>query len=118
MVPRLVVVSLWAENVSAMVHFYRDVVGLSLSEHHHDPPHFDLGGPSLVILKGKPLKPQHPEPDRFPILAFAVEDVDMETDRLLTNGIELPWGVEAGPGARYVMFNDPGGNLIEYVEFQ
>ncbi len=42
--PRLVVVSLWAENVSAMVHFYRDVVGLSLSEHHHDPPHLSWKG--------------------------------------------------------------------------
>ncbi len=53
MKPRLVVVSLWAENVSALVHFYRDVVGLSLSEHRHDPPHFDWEGPSLAILKGK-----------------------------------------------------------------
>lgn len=117
MKPKLVVVSLWAENVSAMVHFYRDVVGLSLREHHHEPPHFELGGLSLVILRGKPLTPQNPEPDRFPILAFAVEDLDQETNRLLKYGIDLPCDVEAGPGSRYVMFNDPGGNLIEYVEF-
>lgn len=117
MEPRLVVVSLWGENVSEMVHFYRDVVGLSLRDHHHDLPHFDMGGSSLVILKGESLKPLNPEPERFPILAFAVEDLEHEINRLRKFGIDFPWDVEVGPGSRFVMFEDPGGNLIEYVEF-
>lgn len=114
---RLVVVSLWAEDVSAMVRFYQDVIGLRIREHHHDPPHFDLGGASLVILKGTPQEPLDPEPERFPILAIAVDDLDKMVDRLRETKVELPWEIKGGPGSRYVMFHDPGGNLVELVEF-
>lgn len=114
---QLVVVSLWGEDVGAMIDFYQDVIGLRIREHHHDPPHFDLGGSSLVILKGTPQKPLNPKPERFPILAIAVDDLDQMIDRLRENDIELPWDIQKGPGSRYVMFHDPGENLVELVEF-
>jgi len=50
------VVSLWAEDVPAAVHFYQKVIGLRLcpcQARHMDPPHFDVGGAYLTILKGK-----------------------------------------------------------------
>ena len=48
----LAVISLWAEDVAATAHFYRDVIGLKLVSHHGDRSHFDLGGAYLVILQG------------------------------------------------------------------
>lgn len=112
---QLSVISLWAENVPEAAHFYRDVIGLPLLPHHGPRPHFDLGGCYLVILKGKSSPPQNPDPERFPILAFTVEDLDQAIAKLSAHRVELPWGIEQGAGSRWVMFFDPAGNLIEFV---
>jgi len=47
----LAVISLWAEDVAATAHFYRDIIGLKLVSHHDERPHFDLDGAYLVILQ-------------------------------------------------------------------
>jgi catechol 2,3-dioxygenase-like lactoylglutathione lyase family enzyme len=112
------VISLWAENVPVAVHFYRDVVGLPLLAHFEsDHPHFDLGGPILTIIRGRPASPADPEP-RFPLVAFSIPDLDAALERLRIHAVDLPWGVESNAGSRWVMFRDPQGNLIELVEFK
>jgi catechol 2,3-dioxygenase-like lactoylglutathione lyase family enzyme len=118
MPPKLAVISLWAEDVVAAAHFYRDVIGLKLLMHEQHRPHFDLGGVYLVILKGRPLPPLEPVPARFPIAAFAVDDLDAAIDRLRTHYVDRPWGVEEDAASRWVMFHDPAGNLIELAQFQ
>ena len=115
---QIAVVSLWAEDVPAAVHFYRDVIGLRLLPYHGDRPHFDLGGIYLVILRGRPVPAQNPTPPRFPLIAFAVKDLDAAMDRLRAHHVELPWGVEEDANSRWVMFHDPAGNLIELVQFK
>jgi catechol 2,3-dioxygenase-like lactoylglutathione lyase family enzyme len=101
MPPKLAVVSLWAEDVATTTHFYRDVIGLKLLMHDQHRPHFDLGGVYLVILKGRPLPPLDPVPARFPIVAFAVDDLDTAIDHLRLHHIDLPWGVEEGADSRW-----------------
>jgi catechol 2,3-dioxygenase-like lactoylglutathione lyase family enzyme len=116
--PHISVVSLWAEDVPACAHFYRDVLGLPLISHHAQRPHFDLGGSStLVILKGKPTPASEADPARFPVIALAVNDLKGAVEQLKEHEVGLPWGVEKGPEGEWVMFYDPGGNLIELVEF-
>lgn len=111
---RVVVISLWAEDVPATAHFYKDVLGLELLSHHHgDRPHFKVGETYLTILKGKPIPAENPTPERFPLFALGVDDLDSAVERLQTHGVELPWGVEEGQDSRWVMFYDPAGNLIE-----
>jgi len=114
---RLAVVSLWAEDVAAATHFYHDVIGLRLLPHHGDRPHFDLGGVYLTILRGRPMPAQNAVPARFPLVAFAVDDLDAAADRLRAHRVELPWGIEEDAGSRWVMFYDPAGNLIELACF-
>jgi predicted enzyme related to lactoylglutathione lyase len=112
---RIAIVSLQAEDVPAVVHFYQDVVGLPLQTHFTgDHPHFNLGDTTLTIIRGRPDLP--PEP-RFPVVAFSIPDLDDALIRLRSHGIELPWGVETNATGRWVMFHDPAGNLIEMVEF-
>ena len=112
------VVSLWAENVPVLTHFYRDVVGLPLLAHHDHAPHFDLGhGLYLVIVEGKPAPAKEPGGTRFPALAFAVNNLAEAIEHLESHNVELPWGVEAGATERWVKFYDPAGNLIEFVQF-
>jgi catechol-2,3-dioxygenase len=114
----LAVISLWAEDVPATAHFYRDVVGLSLLPHHDHPPAFDLGNDCfLVINEGGPASAQDLERSRFPSLAFAVQDLDEAVEHLQSHGVELPWGIETGPETRWFMFHDPAGNLIEFAQF-
>ncbi len=118
MSPKLAVVSLWAEDVTAAAHFYRDVIGLKLLTHDRHRPHFDLGGAYLVILQGRPLPPLEPIPARFPIVAFAVDDLDAAVEQLQRHQVDLPWGIEEDTGSRWVMFYDPVGNLIELAQFK
>ena len=118
MITRIAVISLRAEDVPAAAHFYRDVLGLRLLPHDHGGrPHFDLGGTFLTILKGRPAPAQDSQLERFPLLAFAVDNLDTAVTRLQAHGVELPWGIEADAGSRWVMFNDPAGNLVEVAEF-
>ena len=113
---RLVVVSLRAQDVPATAHFYRDVIGLCLMAHHGPGPTFDLGhGAHLVIIQGTPSRPGEGA-TRFPVIAFAVPDLDEAVENLRAHNVELPWGIESGPEARWVMFYDPAGNLIELAQ--
>jgi catechol-2,3-dioxygenase len=115
---RIAVVSLWAEDVLACTHFYRDVIGLRLLPHHGMRPHFDLDGCYLTILKGRPTPAQDAEPARFPLLAIAIDDLDRAVERLQNHDVPLPWGIESNPASRWVMFYDPAGNLVELVQKQ
>lgn len=115
---KLFIVSLWAEDLHQAAQFYREVIGLQPLTQHHGAPHFDLGGAMLVIQSGRPRPPENPTPERFPILAFAVEDLNVALEGLQAHGVELPWGVESNPALRWVMFHDPAGNLLEMVQFE
>jgi lactoylglutathione lyase len=114
---RIAVVSLWAEDVPASAHFYHHVIGLPLQTHlAEERPHFDINGVTLTIIHGRPAP--HPNSGaRFPLIAFAIPDLDSAVEKLRTLGVELPWGIENNETGHWVMFHDPAGNLIELVEF-
>lgn len=117
----IAVVSLWAEDVPAVAHFYRDVIKLRMLPHHshHDKrPHFDVGGTYLTILKGKPVPAQNAEPSHFPLIAFAIGDLDSAIECLQAHQVELPRGVAEDTDSRWAVFHDPAGNLIELVQFK
>ena len=108
------VASLWTEDVPATIHFYSEVIGLRLcpcQAYHMDPPHFDVGGACLVILKGKSVLAQNAE--TFPVVALAVDDLDSAIERLKAHQVDFLKDVEEDPASRWVFFRDPGGNLIE-----
>jgi len=113
---RIAVVGLWAEDVTAAVHFYRDVIGLRMPKERHRRPHFNVDGAHLVLLEGHPVAAQNAVPARFPLLAFAVEDLDAALERLREHKVDLPWGVGHDAHSRWAMFHDPAGNLIELLE--
>jgi catechol-2,3-dioxygenase len=114
MIKGVEVISIWAEDVPKTAHFYKDVLGLELLPvHHAGRPHFKVGGTVFTILKGKPHPAEDPDPSRFPLFAFRVDDLGAAVERLLEHGVKLPWGVEERGNSRWVMFYDPAGNLIE-----
>jgi len=110
---RLAVVSLWAEDVQKMTDFYQNVLGLPLATIDRGRPHFDFGGGYLTILPGQPYKAQDSLQSRFPVIAFAVDDLHETIRQLKSHDVEMPWGVEEDNDSRWIMFYDPGGNLLE-----
>jgi catechol 2,3-dioxygenase-like lactoylglutathione lyase family enzyme len=113
----LAVVALWAGDVPATAHFYRDVVGLPLVAGHGPMPAFRLGhGLHLAIVQGQPTVAREPGGSRFPVLAFAVPDLAAAVEHLRQHGVELPHAVETGAAGRWIKFYDPAGNLIEFVQ--
>jgi catechol 2,3-dioxygenase-like lactoylglutathione lyase family enzyme len=110
---KVAVVTLWAEDVDRTADFYRHVLGLPLLTIDRGRPHFDFGGGYLVILPGKPHSLENSTQSRFPVLAFAVHNLDEIIHQLASHGVEMPWGVEEDSDSRWVMFHDPGGNLLE-----
>ena len=110
---KLAVVTLWAEDVDRMSDFYQNVLGLSLVTVDRGRPHFDFGGGYLVILPGQPHNVQDSKQSRFPVIAFAVDNLHEVFHQLKSHDVEMPWGVEEDSDSRWVMFYDPGGNLIE-----
>jgi predicted enzyme related to lactoylglutathione lyase len=71
----------------------------------------------LTILKGHPNPAQDAVPARFPLIAFAVDDLEANIERLRAHQVALPWGIEQDDNSRWVMFQDPAGNMIELVQF-
>lgn len=114
---KLAVVTLWGEDVDRMIAFYRDVLGLPLLMIDQGRFHFDFGGGYLVVLRGRSLGCDDTTQLRFPVLAFAVDDLDAFVRRLDSQGVETPWGIEEDEDSRWVMFKDPGGNLLEVAMF-
>jgi catechol 2,3-dioxygenase-like lactoylglutathione lyase family enzyme len=114
---RVAVIGLWAEDVPAAAHFYRDVIGLKLMHHPGERPYFEVNGIYLTILKGRPNPAQEAVPERFPLIAFAVDDLEVNIDRLRAHKVALPWGIEQDDNSRWVMYKDPAGNMIELVQF-
>jgi len=111
---RISVASLWTEDVPATVHFYSEVLGLQLCPcqgFHMDPPHFDISGAYLAILKGKMNFAQ--ESETFPVVALAVEDLDSAVERLKAHQVGLLMNIQEDESSRWAFFRDPGDNLIE-----
>ncbi len=113
----VLVYSLWAEDVPATVHFYRDVIGLDLMPDHGQHPTFGLDrGAHLVIVQGQRALAENTGRSHFPHIALVVDDLDAFVVHLKSHGVALPWGIKEGHDLRWVVFRDPAGNLIELAQ--
>jgi catechol 2,3-dioxygenase-like lactoylglutathione lyase family enzyme len=115
---KLFSVSLFAEDVQAAVHFYRDVIGLDLIVHDAHLPHFNLSGSYLVILPGQQVTKPDPGLQDFPLVAIQVPLLEVVLERLRHHGIEVTMGGDEAVGLLWAMFYDLSGNLIEVVEIR
>jgi catechol-2,3-dioxygenase len=115
---KIAVLALWAPDVHSAALFYQHAIGLPRVDVPGHHPHFDLDGTTLVLLPGRPAAAQDAVPERFPLVAFTVPDLEAAIERLRQHQVPLPWGIESQPGTRWIMLHDPAGNLIELVEFE
>lgn len=109
-------VSLLTNDVLKLSRFYREVLGVSSSDH-NDVIHQEIKteGVVLTIYNDGTVRESS---NNNVILAFTVDNVDTEYDRLQQMGVKIlqppttrPWG------ARNMFFEDPDGNQIVFRTF-
>jgi catechol 2,3-dioxygenase-like lactoylglutathione lyase family enzyme len=119
---------LWARDMDAALHFYRDLFGLELISPPELPNRFLRAGegadgvPEMIVLV------PHPDPaSAFPRekgkrvlhhLAFRVEEsaYDQLKDRLAAEGLEVRSGIHPVlKGVRTFYVDDPDGNEVEVI---
>jgi catechol 2,3-dioxygenase-like lactoylglutathione lyase family enzyme len=102
--------------------FYRDKLGIELSEEKMGILKLHFKGGSEVIIYPKP----NHEPATFTILNFPVPDVEMVVDELTKLGITFEQygepiktnekGILKGNGPDIAWFKDPAGNILSVLQ--
>jgi catechol 2,3-dioxygenase-like lactoylglutathione lyase family enzyme len=113
MLKRVAVVGVSAQNVSRAAHFYRDVLGLRLLQHHAGPPHLQVGDLYLAVFERAILETE----SKTPLMAFEVDDLDTAMAALAARGVVFEDGIHQDGEAQWATFYDTEGNLLELVQF-
>jgi catechol 2,3-dioxygenase-like lactoylglutathione lyase family enzyme len=108
-----------ATDIDAERTFYRDVLGVPLTE--------EMGGLNLELAGGQRVyvypKPNH-EPATFTVLNFQVPDINAAVDELTSRGVTferyegMPQderGVMRDNGPNIAWFKDPAGNILSVI---
>lgn len=110
-------VCLYTRDVAALADFYRALLGQEPGPDARDPVHQVILAQETALTIYDDGEPRGENRSHI-CLAFTVEDVDREYQRLLALGIEVlspptlrPWG------AKNMLFADPQGNRIAFRSF-
>lgn len=129
--PRLDHVAVQVADIDLAIAFYTEVLELPLMFKQEDREHgevfafLELEGGNLELLSridadghSIPFTPPVLRKPYCPHVALAVEDIDVAAARLASRGIALLDGPLIIPGkVRWLYFNDPDHNVIEYVQW-
>jgi glyoxylase I family protein len=106
--------------------FYTDVLGFTVlretyrKERHSYKLDLSLNGQytlELFTFPDAPDRPSFPETKGLRHLAFAVSDVDAAAATLKVHGIDVqPIRIDELTGKRFIFFEDPDGQPLEFYE--
>ena len=111
--------SIWSENLSNLLPFYRDTLGLSIGM---ESPEFvifgDPNAPSLGLGTHSAVHGVNSDPARH-MVGLATDDIDGDYERLKSKGVEFIETPTAGGdgGPRMATLKDPEGNLVQLFQF-
>jgi len=115
MISRINSVLIWSEDVSRLIPFYRDVLGLK-AEMQGEFGVCPLDGVALVIGKHSDVHGRSSDPYRV-MVNFQVEDCQAEYDRLRQRGVEfLRAPSKEGDGLIIATLLDPDGNVLQLFQ--
>ena len=119
MIKRLSGASIWSEDLQKnLLPFYRDVVGLPVAI---DTPGFVVLGRNpreagRALVTHSDVKGRNGDAARH-MIAFEVDDVDAETKRLKSKGVEFIEEPNSPGQVRIATFKDPEGNYVQILQF-
>jgi len=117
MIKGLAATTIFSEDHSVLAPFYRDVIGLEVSE--ESPGEIVFGppnGPWLLVASHSEVHGQSKEPARH-IPSLEVDDLAAEYDRLRAKGVEFLAAPTVEEGIGFATFRDPEGNLVNLLQF-
>jgi predicted enzyme related to lactoylglutathione lyase len=111
--------SIWSEDLTKLLPFYRDTLGLAVAL---DSPGFVvLGdpaqGPALALGTHSEVKGKAKEPQRH-IVSLTTDDIKAEHARLAAAGVEFLEEPTEGGQVWFATFKDPEGNYLQLLEFR
>lgn len=112
-------------DIDAARTFYRDVVGLDVTDAMMGQLSIDLPGGGWVLVYPKP---DH-QPAVYTMLNLEVDDIDAAVDELAARGVEfaryegmdqdsrgIVRGIATGQGPDIAWFTDPAGNILSILQ--
>ena len=98
------------KDVAVSRRFYEHLLGLKLTlSPNNDWFEYDLGDTTFVITSADA---DHPVPVRGALVAFEVDDLDREVERLRKNGVTIKGEIGESPVCRYATILDPDGTEL------
>ena len=98
------------KDIAVSRRFYEDQLGLRLTLNPNDDWfEYDLGDTTFVITSADV---DHPFPVRGALVAFEVDDLDKEVERLRKIGVTIKGEIGESPVCRYATIVDPDGTEL------
>tara|TARA_Y100000996_G_scaffold352049_1_gene291521 strand:+ start:1850 stop:2206 length:357 start_codon:yes stop_codon:yes gene_type:complete len=109
---------IWTDQLDIMVHFYKNLLGLTLHSTRPNFVTFDLGGERFNIGTHDKVSGKAKDPYRI-MLNFEVDNIIELSNKLLANNISfLREPEEEHWGGMVATFFDPDGNILQLLQKQ
>ena len=110
--------SIWSEDLSKLLPFYRDVLGLKVSM---ESPNYvilgnDMNAPSLALANHSEVHGKNTDSARH-MVALTTNDIQADFQRLTAAGVEFVSAPNAEDGVRIATLKDPDGNLVQLFQY-
>ena len=115
MLTKLHSVLIWSEDVSRLVPFYRDVLGLRPAAETEGFVVFILNGAGLAIGTHSDVQGPSRDPNRV-MVNLRVDDCQAEYERLSAQGVEFIRPPTKDAIHIIATFHDPDGNVLQLLE--
>ena len=111
--------SIWSEDLTKLLPFYRDTLGMKVGL---DAPGFCVlgdpaAGPALALGTHSEVKGKAKEPQRH-IVSLTTDDIKAEHARLKSAGVEFLEDPTDGGQVIFATFTDPEGNFLQLLQFK
>ena len=117
MIKGLRVSSIWSEDLSNLLPFYRDTLGLKVGM---EAPGFvilgDPNSPAAALGTHSEVHGKAVDPARH-IVGFDTDDIKGDCARLKSAGVEFVEEPNNQGGVWIATFKDPEGNLVQLLQF-
>lgn len=113
---RFAEISTYVSDLAAAVAFYRDALGLALTQREDDFAIFDCNGIEFVLMAGNEKAAARGPRAPGTALCLQSDDLTGAMTRLRRQGVTILTDIQTVPQGRYAIIADPDGTPVEIIE--